>query len=127
MMGISKSPLLHRCVSWLPGAILALLFLLVVSGLSGCAEFTAARRGAATHSAQAADAALDVAKWQTCAAASIGSLERELGADTERIIGWMLYCGKKPGLHPLLPPNAPKAMHQGMPSIGGPNLLGSVL
>lgn len=70
--------------------------------LAGCAEYGAVKSGVQTHGAMAADEALEVAKWQTCQAASIGSLERELGGDRERIAGWILWCGKKPGNSPLI-------------------------
>lgn len=79
--------------------------------LAGCAEFSAIKTGIATHGASAADEALAVARWQACTAATIGSLERDMGGDQERIAGWILWCGKKPANVPLLP--APLVQPQG--------------
>ncbi len=78
------------------------IIIILALALTGCAEFQAVKSGVADHGAQLADEALNVAKWQTCQAASIGSLERELGGDRERIAGWILWCGKKPGNSPLI-------------------------
>lgn len=77
--------------------------LLVALSLTGCAEFSAIKQGIAGHGANAADEALAVAKWQACTAATIGSLERELGGDQERIAGWILWCGKRPNNVPIVP------------------------
>jgi hypothetical protein len=89
----------------------------VAATLSGCAEMNAARAGVVKHGAMAMDTALEDAKWVTCSATSIGALERELGGDQERAIGWMLYCGKKaknvpPSLLPGVPPAVPQSFHQ---------------
>lgn len=97
--------------------------LLALASLAGCAEFDAARTGVARHGATAADSALGLAKWQVCTATSVGALERDLGADRERILGWMLWCAKKPGPHPLLSPampEVPAALPQGFAPLGGP-------
>jgi hypothetical protein len=95
----------------------------IVATLSGCAKFTAARSGIAQHGATAADASLDIAKWQTCTAASIGSLERDLGGDKERILGWLLWCGKKPANSPLLMlPSEPEAHPQSGYPLAGPHM-----
>lgn len=79
----------------LAAVVVVIALLALASMLTGCAEMNAARAGVAKHGAQAMDQALEDAKWVTCYAASIGSLERELGGDPERIAGWVLYCGKR--------------------------------
>lgn len=98
--------------------------LLILLGLAGCAEFSAVRTTVATQGAQAADEALSLAKWQTCQAATIGSLERELGGDKERIAGWILWCAKKPANSPLqqLTPAPATAQPQSMEGSLGPGV-----
>jgi hypothetical protein len=48
----------------------------VVMALGGCAEFQAAKQGVNEYGSQAADEALDVAIWQMCQAATVGSVKR---------------------------------------------------
>ena len=84
------------------GGFVLVAVLLLVSMVTSCAEVQAVKTGVASHGAKAADEALEVAKWQTCQSASIGSLERDLGGDRERIAGWILWCGKKPSNSPLM-------------------------
>lgn len=89
-------------------AIAAIVALYMV--MSGCAEIRTAQLAIAEHGAQAADNAIKAGKWEVCTAASIGALERELAGDRDRILGWLLYCGKKPGLLPL--PSTPQPTPQ---------------
>lgn len=100
---------LRRAVQLVIGILIALA---LTAMLSGCAEFRAGQAAIADHGAQAADAALRTSKWGTCQGATIGALERELGGDRQRILGWLLYCDKRPGASPLLPPAPPATAPQ---------------
>jgi hypothetical protein len=96
-----------RQAAFVISAVATLMLFSVVAALSGCAEFNAAQVAIADHGAQAADAALRTSKWGVCQATTIGALERDLGGDSTRSVGWLMFCGKKPGMLPLLAPSAP--------------------
>lgn len=105
--------MLELAWTWFVYALSVIAVLALYASMSGCAEMQAVRAGVASHGAQAMDQALDDAKWVTCQAASIGALERELGGDAERMAGWMLYCGKRPGKTPIAPLEAPTVPQSG--------------
>jgi hypothetical protein len=101
-----------RQAAFMFSAVATLVFFGIVAALAGCAEFNAVQAAIADHGAQAADSVLRTNKWGVCQAATIGALERELGSDSTRILGWLMFCGKKPDLLPLLAPPVPSAKSQ---------------
>ena len=62
--------------------------------LTGCAEFGAVKTGIASHGAQAADEALDVAEWGVCEAVTMGAWQRKYGRDAAKVEGWKRLCEK---------------------------------
>ena len=69
-----------------------LLMITMVALLStGCAEWQSLKVAVATYGAQGADEALSVAKWETCEAASVGSIRREYGTP-DAMRRWWDFC-----------------------------------
>ena len=62
--------------------------------LTGCAEFSAVKTGIASHGAQAADEALDVAEWGVCEATTMGAWQRKYGKEAAKVEGWKQLCTK---------------------------------
>jgi hypothetical protein len=53
-----------------------LIFLACMVAVSGCAEWNGLKSGVSEYGATAADETLDVAIWQMCQAATVGSVKR---------------------------------------------------
>ena len=70
------------------------VLVIVLLLLTGCAEFSAVKTGIASHGAQAADEALDVAEWGVCEAVTMGAWQRKYGRDAAKVEGWKRLCEK---------------------------------
>jgi hypothetical protein len=70
------------------------VLVIVLLLLTGCAEFSAVKTGIASHGAQAADEALDVAEWGVCEAVTMGAWQRKYGMDAAKVEGWKRLCEK---------------------------------
>ena len=61
--------------------------------MAGCATVPS-QKEIAQRGAEIMDNALDIAIWEMCYAASIGSLRREFGTNQDRIRAWQMLCGE---------------------------------
>lgn len=62
--------------------------------LNGCAEWTAVKAGAASHGAQASDAALEASVWQMCYASPVGAIRRRFQSP-EDVRAWQELCRER--------------------------------
>lgn len=72
-------------------AILLGTIFTLIALLAGCAEWTAVKAGAASHGAQASDAALEASVWEICYASPVGAIRRRFQS-SEDVQAWQRLC-----------------------------------
>ena len=79
--------------------------ILILGGLlalSACAELNQAKQVVARVGANAADQELQASVWLTCNAASVGSVRRAYGANSETARLYTDFCNTSSGIYPVI-------------------------
>lgn len=82
--------------------ILFFLGLFALAILPACAEVTQARQVVALVGANAADQVLQTSVWVTCNEASVGSVRRAYGANSETARLYTDFCNTSSGIYPVI-------------------------
>ena len=82
--------------------IIPLFGLFVLLALPACAELNQARRVVALVGANAADQVLQTSVWVTCNEASVGSVRRAYGANSETARLYTDFCNTSSGIYPVI-------------------------
>ena len=85
---------------------ITLLFgLSVLLAIPACAEVNQAKRVVAQVGANASDQKLQTSVWLTCNAASVGSVRRAYGVNSETARLYTDFCNTSSGIYPVIIPS----------------------